>query len=125
MDLTLHKLSTEKSNKNIEAIPVIDISCISLKNVDPAYRNYEELGTRLCKALSTCGFAYLSNHGIPERTVSECKAVSEKFFNLPSDVKLKYRFVYQTHITIQKLFHNYCIVNFFYITYNFTCLVAA
>ena len=98
MDLTLHKLSTEKANENIEAIPVIDISCISLKNVDPAYKNYEELGTRLCKAFSTCGFAYLSNHGIPERTVNECKAESEKFFNLPSDVKLNYRFVHQNCI---------------------------
>ena len=92
MNGALHEPSTEKESMNGVAIPVIDISGISLKNVDPAYKNYEDLGKRLCEALSTCGFAYLSNHGIPEKTVNECKAESEKFFQLPSDVKLKYRF---------------------------------
>ena len=93
MDVASDKLSVTEEVINNESIPLIDISCISLQNVDPAYKNYEELGTRLCKAFSTYGFACLSNHGIPERTVNECKAESEKFFNLPSDVKLKYRFV--------------------------------
>ena len=86
-------MATEKVVQNNTKIPLLDISCISLQHVDVAYKNYEELGTRLCDALSTCGFAYLSNHGIPERTINECVAESEKFFDLPLDVKLKYRYV--------------------------------
>ena len=74
-----------------DTIPLIDISCISLQNVDVAYKNYEIIGTKLCEALSNCGFAYLSNHGIPEKTVKECVNESEKFFKLPTDVKMKYR----------------------------------
>ena len=86
------KLDAEKPTKN-ESVPLIDLSCISLQHVDVAYKHYEELGKRLCKALSSYGFAYLSNHGIPEKTVNECVAEAQTFFNLPSDVKLKYRFV--------------------------------
>ena len=74
-----------------DTIPLIDISCISLQNVDVAYKNYEIIGTKLCEALSNCGFAYLSNHGIPEKTVKECVNESEKFFKLPTDVKMKHR----------------------------------
>ena len=74
-----------------DTIPLIDISCISLQNVDVAYKNYEIIGTKLCEALSNCGFAYLSNHGIPEKTEKECVNESEKFFKLPTDVKMKYR----------------------------------
>ena len=86
--------STKISETDIvkkDTIPLIDISCISLQNVDVAYKNYEIIGTRLCEALSNCGFAYLSNHGIPERSVKECVNESEKFFLLPSDVKMKYK----------------------------------
>ena len=77
-------------NKN-NSIPLLDISCISLQHVDIAYKNYEELGKKLCEALSTYGFAYLQNHGIPERTVEECKAESKKFFDLTDEIKTKYR----------------------------------
>ena len=86
--------STKISERDVlkkDTIPLIDISCISLQNVDVAYKNYETIGTKLCEALSSCGFAYLSNHGIPERTVKECLNESEKFFKLPSDVKMKYK----------------------------------
>ena len=86
--------STKVSERDVlkkNTIPLIDISSISLQNVDVAYKNYEIIGIKLCEALSSCGFAYLSNHGIPERTVKECVNESEKFFKLPSDVKMKYK----------------------------------
>ena len=78
-----------------ETIPVIDISCISLQHVDVGYKHYEQVGVRLCEALSSCGFAYLSNHGIPECIINQCMQQSEKFFNLPLDVKLEYRLVHK------------------------------
>ena len=92
MAVTSNKAQIVDESKTTDNIPLIDISCISLQHVDVAYKNYEELGTRLCEALSTCGFAYLKNHGIPERTVEECKAESKKFFQLPDDIKTKYRY---------------------------------
>ena len=90
MSVSSAKIS-ERDDLKRDTIPLIDISCISLQNVDVAYKNYEAIGTKLCEALSSCGFAYLSNHGIPERTVKECVNESEKFFKLPSGVKMKYR----------------------------------
>ena len=91
MATTTQKKQTQQSTLKENSMPVLDISCISLQHVDVAYKNYEELGTKLCDALSTSGFAYLKNHGIPERTVEECKAESKNFFNLPDDIKTKYR----------------------------------
>jgi isopenicillin N synthase-like dioxygenase len=73
-----------------DQIPVIDVSSISLRNVDVATGNYEALGKTLCNVLSTCGFAYLINHGIPDMAVHECVAESKKFFKLPPAVKEKY-----------------------------------
>ena len=98
MAVTLNEAHIENKSKMTDNIPLIDISCISLQHVDVAYKNYEELGKRLCEALSTCGFAYLKNHGIPERTVEECKAESKKFFQLPDDIKTKYRYDYITFV---------------------------
>ena len=91
MAATVNEIQNQTDIKKNDSIPLIDISCISLQHVDVAYKNYEELGKTLCEALSTCGFAYLQNHGIPERTVEECKAESKKFFDLPDDIKTKYR----------------------------------
>ena len=91
MATATQKKKTQQSTFKDNRIPVLDISCISLQHVDVAYKNYEELGKKLCDALSTCGFAYLKNHGVPERTVEECKAESKNFFNLPDDIKTKYR----------------------------------
>ena len=98
MAVTSDKAQIVDESKMTDNIPLIDISCISLQHVDVAYKNYEELGKRLCEALSTCGFAYLKNHGIPERTVEECKAESKKFFQLPDDIKTKYRYDYITFV---------------------------
>ena len=101
-----NKIEIEQGVNNGENISLIDISCISLQHVDVAYKNYEKLGARLCEALSTCGFAYLKNHGIPERTVDECKAESENFFNLPNEIKTKYRYF------IVSIFFNFELINF-------------
>ena len=91
MATATQKNETQQKTFKDNSIPVLDISCISLQQEDVAHKNYEDLGTKLCDALSTSGFAYLKNHGIPERTVEECKAESKNFFNLPDDIKTKYR----------------------------------
>ena len=75
-----------------ESIPVIDISCISLTNVDVGNKRFKAAGEKLSNALSTWGFAYLSGHGIPEIVVRECMEEAKKFFGLPIEQKKLHRY---------------------------------
>lgn len=46
----------------------------------------------LMNALTTVGFATLINHGLPEGLLPKALAASKSFFDLPTDVKQKYKF---------------------------------
>ena len=74
------------------SIPIIDLSKIALDNVDVSDQHYDEVGAEFCHALSTWGFAYLKNHGIPWDLVDNCVAQAKKFFERSQETKLKYRY---------------------------------
>ena len=74
-----------------QQIPVIDASKISLANVDVSAQHYDAVGKEFCAALSTWGFAYIKNHGIPWRLVDDCVRHSRKFFEKDTEIKTKYR----------------------------------
>ncbi|CAK7204848.1 hypothetical protein SEUCBS139899_007610 [Sporothrix eucalyptigena] len=67
------------------SIPVIDFA--------PFYSGRPEdaaaVGKAVYEAFHDFGFAYISNHCIPEETVKEAFAWNAKFFNLPQTVKEK------------------------------------
>ena len=73
-------------------IPIIDCSDIALSNVDVPSQKYEKVGREFCHALSTWGFAYLKNHGIPWNLVDNCVGEAKKFFEIDLETKLKYRY---------------------------------
>ena len=56
-------------NMTKETIPVIDISSISLDKGNLKSEQFSEVSYHLAQALSTWGFAYLKNHGIPAQQV--------------------------------------------------------
>ena len=72
-------------------IPIIDLDKIALDNVDVSEKHYDEVGREFCRALSTWGFAYLKNHGIPWSMVDNCVGQAKKFFERDQETKLKYR----------------------------------
>jgi isopenicillin N synthase-like dioxygenase len=51
----------------------------------------ERLNTakQLVAACQEVGFVYITNHGVPQKDLEEAFAVSEKFYNLPQEDKLK------------------------------------
>ena len=58
--------------KMADGIPVIDFSCYGLSTTDVASvdeTKIHKLVAEVWKALSTHGFLYLKNHGIPDSTV--------------------------------------------------------
>ena len=77
-------------NKNSDFISVIDISPISLAIPNPKIEDFQKVSLNLADALSTKGFAYLTNHGIPETTIKHCFKQSENFFKLSQMVKDKF-----------------------------------
>ena len=74
------------------SIPIIDVSNISMLNVDVAKRSFRAAGSELSRALATCGFAYLVGHGIPDSIIEQCMQQSELFFKLPREEKAKFRY---------------------------------
>ncbi|XP_037027935.1 UPF0676 protein C1494.01-like [Bradysia coprophila] len=74
-----------------DTIPQIDCSAIAndFKNldVDKLYCVAQEFGT----AMTGIGMCYLINHGLDMKKIERIYSVSNSFFNLPSEIKLKYR----------------------------------
>ncbi|TDZ25923.1 2-oxoglutarate-dependent dioxygenase gloF [Colletotrichum orbiculare MAFF 240422] len=68
-------------------IPLVDLAGVrgTRDDQDAAL----EAGRALVSALKTAGFAYLTNHGIPQETIDEAFEWSKKFFSLPQAEKDK------------------------------------
>lgn len=73
-----------------EKIPVVDLEKIALYHVDVPNSNYEQVGRSFCQALSTCGFAYLANHGVKDSSFPDLVQEAQKFFYLDQRVKTRH-----------------------------------
>jgi isopenicillin N synthase-like dioxygenase len=72
----------------VQTIPVIDISpCVA----DPDAASSQRVANELRKACIDVGFFYLSGHGLPAGELDEAIAWSHRFFDLPLDVKMRFR----------------------------------
>jgi isopenicillin N synthase-like dioxygenase len=81
-----------KRIRGIMLVPVIDIS--ALYEDDPkGWRLVEE---KLYEAHSTVGFSILTGHGVPARMMDDLFAASARFYALPLEQKLAYR--YRAHL---------------------------
>ena len=69
---------------DIDSLPVIDISAL-VENHPSKKITADKLGN----ACRESGFFYVSHHGIPEALQKRLKALSQEFFCLPSDQKMK------------------------------------
>ncbi|XP_070532484.1 uncharacterized protein [Ptychodera flava] len=72
-------------------IPVVDFSAYSLSRSSPDDTGIENLIEDVHNALASIGFLYLVNHGIPQSEIDNAFTQSRKFFELPKDVKMKYK----------------------------------
>ncbi|WP_417673857.1 isopenicillin N synthase family dioxygenase [Roseibium sp.] len=63
-------------------VPQIDLSNFEARK--------EEIADQLWTASTEIGFFQLINHGIPQSQIDEAFEFTERFFNLPMDVKAKY-----------------------------------
>ncbi|KAJ3281748.1 hypothetical protein HK104_011304 [Borealophlyctis nickersoniae] len=74
-------------------IPVIDFSAFSNSNTPER----EKVVDQILEAVSTVGFFYLSNHGIPQQNVDAMFDLSSRFFALPREIKSKYAYDQSTN----------------------------
>ena len=96
-----------------ETIPVIDISSISLNKENLKCEQFSEVSYHLAQALSTWGFAYLKNHGIPKQTVSGKTLLpvyspftfSIGFFDTEGEAQ---KIALAKKVTISKKIYNFC-----------------
>jgi isopenicillin N synthase-like dioxygenase len=66
-------------------LPIIDMS--AARGNDPEARR--ELAGQLDRAFSHSGFCYVVDHGVEQRVIDDAFAISDQYFHLPLDEKLK------------------------------------
>ncbi|CAL8108102.1 unnamed protein product [Orchesella dallaii] len=92
-------------------IPIIDPG--KLKEFEnPTSTEWKHVADEIRGALGSVGFLYLINHGVPQDTlyflgISQVFKSSHDFFNLPSNIKLKYRKITQNDGKIFNLDSNF------------------
>jgi len=84
---------------DFNAIPILDISGLDLKNNE----SIETVSQELRGYLENIGFLYISGHGISPESVSAVRAASKRFYDLPIEEKLK--------LKIDKNFRGYIPIN--------------
>jgi len=67
----------------VEPLPIIDCSIIN--------KNINDFAQKLGKAFEEFGFVYLINHEFKKEAVDNFTEKILQFYNLPLDVKLKYK----------------------------------
>ncbi|XP_030844467.1 2-oxoglutarate-dependent dioxygenase htyE-like [Strongylocentrotus purpuratus] len=72
----------------VDAVPIIDFSAYSLDRESPDPEGFQKLIDDVHQALTTIGFMYLKNFGIPAQKINDAFAYSKMFFSLPLDEKM-------------------------------------
>ncbi|ESO84918.1 hypothetical protein LOTGIDRAFT_168175 [Lottia gigantea] len=75
------------------SIPVVDFQKYGLhkKNeTEITNADLKKIGDKLIAAFDSIGFCYVINHGIPQDLISQIFGVSNTFFDLPTETKMKY-----------------------------------
>ena len=73
-------------SSNEPPLPIIDLEAFTSAS-DTETRL--EAGKQLVSACHDVGFVYIKNHGVPESELSRAFDVSKKWFDLPTDQKMK------------------------------------
>ncbi len=68
------------------AIPVIDFSAWSEK---ASKEERHAISMTLVKACAEVGFAYITNHGVPQDLLDQAFAISKQLYDLPQEEKIK------------------------------------
>ncbi|KAF2358953.1 Non-hem dioxygenase N-terminal domain [Trinorchestia longiramus] len=70
-------------------IPIVDLKEGAQSGSDPAPDALLRVGRQLTEAFSDIGFAYVTNHGIPEEMITRTFRSTGEFFELPLEEKEK------------------------------------
>ncbi|KAH9712057.1 putative 2-oxoglutarate-dependent dioxygenase [Citrus sinensis] len=77
---------------DFKSIPIIDVSPLVAKCEDPKMAEdpgVSQVVKQLDKACKEAGFFYVKGHGIPESLINDVKNITQKFFDLPYEEKIK------------------------------------
>jgi isopenicillin N synthase-like dioxygenase len=75
------------SSEATTTLPIISLSDIT----HPDIERRRKLGKSICDAATSCGFFYISNHGIPDYTIASIFNETTRFFHdLTLDEKMEF-----------------------------------
>ncbi|XP_071502198.1 uncharacterized protein [Diadema antillarum] len=73
-----------------DSVPVIDFSAYSIDRESPDPARIQELVDDVYSALTTIGFMYLKNHGIPQKKIDDVFHTAKQFLSLSAEAKRAY-----------------------------------
>ena len=73
-------------NGTAPSIPVVDFAAFT---ADSTPETRLKIAQELAAACREVGFVYITNHGVPDKTLNKAFAVSKKFYDLPQEDKMK------------------------------------
>ncbi len=79
-----------EEDKKLSEIAVLDLSSLSGKYEELDESVFQSFSQQSGNAMHTIGFSYLVNHGIDMDKIEEIHSLSKTFYNLPTQVKMKY-----------------------------------
>ncbi|XP_041470724.1 proline hydroxylase buaE-like [Lytechinus variegatus] len=74
----------------MDKVPLIDFSAYSLDRESPDPERFQKLIDEVHQALTTIGFMYLKNVGIPIQKIKDAYSSSMTFYSLPGEEKHRY-----------------------------------
>lgn len=85
-------------------IPVVDLQTVGIWNEDaPSDATWRKVGEELARAFADIGFAYITNHGVPEEVVQQAFGSTGEFFALTENKKNTIaRQVYQGYVAVNR-----------------------
>ncbi|KAG4077831.1 hypothetical protein HA402_013765 [Bradysia odoriphaga] len=72
------------------SIPIVDLERIACTE-NTSSSDWEDVAIEIRNSLHDVGFMYLINHGVPQDVIADNFKISENFFTLPREAKMKYK----------------------------------
>lgn len=88
---TMAEVKDHSGSVAVPSVPVIDFTAYSLDKAEPDQSKFNLLVDKIHEALTTIGFFYLENVGIPDEVIKSAFEVSKHFFTSSNEIKAKYK----------------------------------
>jgi isopenicillin N synthase-like dioxygenase len=82
-------ISEQPQPSDANTVPIVDLSAFTNPSASTSPAARLDTAKALVAACRHVGFVYIKNHGVPQSDLDQAFAISKKFFDLPTEEKMK------------------------------------